>query len=568
MNTKAKLSNKILILFLFVGLISFSTALINIETSGTGLRIITLSSNITNFTELQDTPGSYSGQGALCVGVNAGETALEFISCSTGAGDITDVFGDIWITNGSDSGFVTLIFNETNLNRTIDARPSPTTNIFDQDLNTTFNVVFASVNATNNLTTQRYCNATECHTIEDFLVDTGGTETDPIWTANLTDGISANLFPQTNATFNFGSTILRWLNGYFNGLSVNQLNASVIRSYDWTNVTITESQISDLTPANTTLNIFDQELNTTFNVVFASVNATNNLTTQRYCNATECHVIEDFLVDTGGATLNIFDQTVNTTSNVTFNIVNVSINITATYFIGNGSQLEGIVHTIDTNESSFVGNLTENDCANGDVMSGVQVNGTVLCVLDSGGAITNIFDQDLNTTSNVTFNLVNVSINVTATYFIGNGSQLEGIVHTVDSWIANLSTGVTATLFPLTDSVFDFGTTSLRWLTGFFDFIVVGELNATSINVTNNITATYFIGNGSQLTSIDHTATTNIAYVNNTQTFTAPLTFTSNFSVNGNISVTGNITVQDRVCFTVACDKYMFYNGTSLIIQG
>jgi len=449
MSFKGVLATKLLFLFIFIGAVSFSTALINIETDKT-IRVITLSSNITNFTELQDTPGSYSGQATLCTAVNAGETALEFVTCGSGAGDITDVFGDIWITNGSDTGFVTLIFNETNLNQTIDLRPSPTTNIFDQELNTTFNVVFASVNATNNLTTQNYCNATECHTIEDFLVDTGGA--------------TLNIFDQFLNTSG---------NVTFDNLNVSQQ----IRANDWTNVTITESQISDLAHTNVTVNIFDQELNTTFNVVFASVNATNNLTTQRYCNATECHLIEDFLVDTGGATLNIFDQTVNTTSNVTFNIVNVSINITATYFIG-------------------------------------------------------------------------------------NGSQLEGIVHTVDSWIANLSSGVTADLFPLTDSLFDFGTTSLRWLTGFFDFIVVTELNATSINVTNNITATYFIGNGSELTSIIHTPTTNIAYLNNTQVFTAPQNFTAN------VSVSGNITVLDRVCFTETCDKYIFYNGTSMIIQG
>lgn len=77
--------------------------------------IKTTTGNLTNFTELQDTPNSYSGQGNLCVVVNAGETALEFASCSSASGDITSVNGDTWITNGSNSGAVVLVFNATKL---------------------------------------------------------------------------------------------------------------------------------------------------------------------------------------------------------------------------------------------------------------------------------------------------------------------------------------------------------------------------------------------------------------------------------------------------------------------
>jgi len=50
-------------------------------------RVTTWSANITNFTELFDTPGSYSGEGSNCVKVNAGATALEFGSCTVGSGD-------------------------------------------------------------------------------------------------------------------------------------------------------------------------------------------------------------------------------------------------------------------------------------------------------------------------------------------------------------------------------------------------------------------------------------------------------------------------------------------------
>src|SRR3972149_10791323 len=52
-----------------------------------------------------------------------GESGLEFGSCTAGAGgDIESVQGDSYITNGSNSGAVNLIFNETKLNQTIDDR--------------------------------------------------------------------------------------------------------------------------------------------------------------------------------------------------------------------------------------------------------------------------------------------------------------------------------------------------------------------------------------------------------------------------------------------------------------
>ncbi len=48
-----------------------------------------------SFLALTDTPDSYSGQGTKCVVVNAGETALEFVTCGTGSGDISDVWMDL-----------------------------------------------------------------------------------------------------------------------------------------------------------------------------------------------------------------------------------------------------------------------------------------------------------------------------------------------------------------------------------------------------------------------------------------------------------------------------------------
>lgn len=81
--------------------------------------LLVIGGNFTNFTQLLDTPAAYTGDGGKCVAVNAGETDLEFIACTAG-GDITDVLGDIFITNGSSTGLVQLIFNGTHNNQTIE----------------------------------------------------------------------------------------------------------------------------------------------------------------------------------------------------------------------------------------------------------------------------------------------------------------------------------------------------------------------------------------------------------------------------------------------------------------
>src|SRR3989304_696814 len=117
---------KSIIFILIIFLISVATASIEIFGGDITDREIDITSavqRIQTFLDLTDTPDSYSGEGANCVKVNAGGTALEFGSCTAGAGgDIESVFGDIYITNGSNSGAVNLIFNETKLNQTIDDR--------------------------------------------------------------------------------------------------------------------------------------------------------------------------------------------------------------------------------------------------------------------------------------------------------------------------------------------------------------------------------------------------------------------------------------------------------------
>lgn len=124
----------------------------SISWSGGGILV---PGNITNFTQLLDTPSSYTGEAGNCAIVNVGEDALEFGACGGGGGGITNISeaGDVnvsgvadddvlkwndavkkWgasklnsiITFGDDWNFFSgdneISFNETKLNDTIDLR--------------------------------------------------------------------------------------------------------------------------------------------------------------------------------------------------------------------------------------------------------------------------------------------------------------------------------------------------------------------------------------------------------------------------------------------------------------
>lgn len=120
-----------LFLFLFIPSVSAAVIIGEDQEDIEGVIIGETGIPVENFLELDDTPSSYAGEGGDCVIVNAGETGLRFGNCSNvsggGSGDITSVLGDQYITNGSVTGDVNLVFNDALLNTTIDARSlSPT----------------------------------------------------------------------------------------------------------------------------------------------------------------------------------------------------------------------------------------------------------------------------------------------------------------------------------------------------------------------------------------------------------------------------------------------------------
>ena len=158
-------------------------------------------------------------------------------------------------------------------------------------------------------------------------------------------------------------------------------------------------------------------------------------------------------------------------------------------------------------------------------------SGTFLTVVGVGGG----FDTSLPSTGNIDIRgnvtaagnitaagQVNVVGNVTAGYFIGNGSQLIGVTATLPS-TANIDIrgNVTAT----------------------------GNVTAAGqVNVTGNVVGNYFIGNGSQLTGL-----------------LSSLPTTANIDIRGNVTASGNITAAGQVNVTGnVVGNYFIGNGSQL----
>ena len=230
-------------------------------------------------------------------------------------------------------------------------------------------------------------------------------------------------------------------------------------------------------------------------------------------------------------------------------------NVTATYFFGNGSQLTNISSSNITGQvsnslvaSTVYTNAQPNITSVGSLTS-LTVSGLVTAT--SGGIkVGNL--QDTSGTNTISLSSGNVTMignltvgtagtgNVTATYFIGNGSQLTGLP-------ASYANANVAAYLPM----------------------YTGNIAAGNAALGNLVSANYFSGNGSLLTSIiganvtgtvayattaNSVAGGNVSgqvsnalvagtvYTNAQPNITSVGTLTD-LSVNGNIVVGGNFTV-------------------------
>ena len=142
---------------------------------------------------------------------------------------------------------------------------------------------------------------------------------------------------------------------------------------------------------------------------------------------------------------------------------------------------------------------------------------------------------------------ITTSGNITARYFIGNGSQLTGIVATTGSEVVNGNSNI---LIPSPGSNI---VVTVNGTSNVVTFANTGMYVAGTVSASGNISGNYILGNGALLTGINiGYGNSNVAdflptYTGNLVSLTGPVTTTANVTggnlrTTGQISATGNIT--------------------------
>ena len=215
------------------------------------------------------------------------------------------------------------------------------------------------------------------------------------------------------------------------------------------------------------------------------------------------------------------------TGNISSGNANLGNAITGNYFIGSGNNLSNIqgsnvtgnvTSAITSNFANFAGNVTVASQSN----------------ITSVGTLTS-----LSVTGNLTSGNANLGNLVVANYFSGDGSLLTGITGTSGFPISNGNSNINAVA---NGNVFisSAGNANILVITG------TGANISGTANITGNVSAPFFIGNGSALTGVTATATpggsnTQLQY-NNNGSFNGISTVTWNGS-NLNLGAVGNVKI-------------------------
>lgn len=209
------------------------------------------------------------------------------------------------------------------------------------------------------------------------------------------------------------------------------------------------------------------------------------------------------------------------TTLVSTQFVNVSGNVTGNYFFGNGSQLTGVVAS-SANAESLTGTFLPNNV--------VTSNLTTVGVLGT-----------LSVTGNANVGNLGTTGNVTAGYFLGNGSQLTGILTTAN---AQTLTGTYLSANVLGSSLTSVGTLGNLSVTGNAN---VGNLNATNISGTLTTAAQPNVTSVGTLSGLTVSGESN---------------YTGNVNITGNLAVTGNLNYQN-VTDLVVGDPLIFIGANN-----
>ncbi|ABT13596.1 hypothetical protein MT325_M042R [Paramecium bursaria chlorella virus MT325] len=269
-------------------------------------------------------------------------------------------------------------------------------------------------------------------------------------------------------------------------------------------------------------------------------------------------------------------------------------NIAALFFVGNGSTISGITTASGTQNVNITGNVfaTGNvDASNVSANSIVRVNGNVIfggqvnvignvvatSFIGDGSNLTglrasglqrvNLFGNVSATgnvdSANIVTNVVtagnvivtgqvNVTGNATALTFIGNGSQLTGVVATLTG---TRNINIVGNVFA-TGNV-DASNVSANVLRVNGNADVSGQ-----VIITGNAIANFFIGNGLGVTNTIVTGSQNINIIGNvtsTGNVDASNVSANIMRINGNVQVTGQVNTTNRVTA-----NYLLGNGVGI----
>jgi cytoskeletal protein CcmA (bactofilin family) len=267
------------------------------------------------------------------------------------------------------------------------------------------------------------------------------------------------------------------------------------------------------------INYDTQTMNFPGNIIAESLTAANI-----YGNVT--------IVLPGTANIDIIGNVVGNT--VSTNVLVASGNVSANVFVGDGSQLTGVLSTLPSSANiNIVGNVV----APGDIVIGRQliVGGNVAAAyfLGNGASLSGVSASFQNANIDIVGNVfapgnvrvsgrMNVVGNVAANYFLGNGAFLQGVL----------------TSMPANGNIDIVG-----------NVVAPGNISAEGqVNVVGNVAANYFLGNGSLLEGI-----------------LVALPTTGNIDIVGNVMVPGNMAVQGQVNVVGNISAtYFFGNGIFL----
>jgi hypothetical protein len=234
----------------------------------------------------------------------------------------------------------------------------------------------------------------------------------------------------------------------------------------------------------------------------------------------------------------------------TAGFVSATGNVTGNYILGNGALLTGVITSV-ANINNGNSNVTVVS-SGGNVSVGIGGTANVAVFATTGEYITGVVSASGNVTgANIlTAGLISATGNISANYFIGNGSQLSSITGgNVTGQVANAV--IAGTVYTNAQP----NITTVGTLTSLNSGVISSSGNVTGANIltaglitaTGNITGNYFIGNGSLLTGI--TSGSGIRWTTSNTAPSSPAP--GDFWYNGNTSIkyqytndgTGNVWV-------------------------